>query len=216
MRPTLPWNLAGADVVLHADKALYYPGEETLLVADTHFGKGAFFRRQGLAVPSGQSADDLRRLSILIEQFNARRLIILGDVFHHRPAPNEPFFDHFDAWRHRHQDIELEAVIGNHDRHVRGLELPIRWHTTLDLGPFRLSHEPAFILGRHVLAGHIHPAFVLSAAGDRLRAPVFWLRPEVSVLPSFGALTGGWEVPETPGSRLIMVLDGQLLPLPAR
>ena len=215
MRQTLEWQLAGEGVILHADKALYLTEHATLLVADTHFGKGAYFRRQGLAVPSGQSADDLQRLSRLVQQFEPQRLIVLGDVFHHRPASGEPFFAHFDAWQARHPDLRLEAVVGNHDRHVRGLGLPIAWHPHLDLGPFRLCHEPLVLPGRHVLAGHIHPAYALAAAGDRLRAPVFWMRPGVTVLPSFGALTGGWNVPDERGSRLVMVLDDQLLPLPA-
>ncbi|UAW98487.1 ligase-associated DNA damage response endonuclease PdeM [Halopseudomonas nanhaiensis] len=214
MKQTLDWVLADEPVMLHASKALYLPRWSTLLVADTHFGKGAFFRRQGIAVPSGQSADDLRRLSTLVDQFEPQRLIVLGDVFHHRPAAGEPFFDHFDAWQARHRQLTMEAVVGNHDRHVRGLSLPIDWHPLLDIGPFRLCHEPEAVKGRHVIAGHIHPAYALAAGGDRLRAPVFWMRPGVTVLPSFGALTGGWNVPEHRDSRMVMVLDDQLLPLP--
>ena len=214
MKEMLDCELAGESVIMHANKALYLQEHATLLVADTHFGKGAFFRRQGIAVPSGQSADDLQRLSRLVEQFEPQRLIVLGDVFHHRPAADEPFFEHFLAWQARHPDLTLEAVVGNHDRHVRGLTLPIDWHPHLDIGPFRLCHEPNAVQGRHVIAGHIHPAYALAAAGDRLRAPVFWMRSGVTVLPSFGALTGGWNVPEAKGSRLVMVLDGQLLPLP--
>ena len=214
MTPTLDWELAGEPVILHAGKALYLCRWATLLVADTHFGKGAFFRRQGIAIPSGQSADDLERLTRLVEHFQPQRLVVLGDVFHHRPDPREPFFAHFNAWQARHPDLTMEAVIGNHDRHVRELTLPIAWHPRLDIGPFRLRHEPDGVAGRHVIAGHVHPAYVLEAAGDRLRAPVFWMRPGVTVLPSFGALTGGWSVTEAKGSRLVMVLDDQLLPLP--
>jgi uncharacterized protein len=214
MSRTLDWQLAGAEVILHGEKALFYPAESTLLVADTHFGKAALLRRRGLAVPSGQSRDDLQRLSQLVEEFGAQRLIVLGDLLHHRPVPGEPFLAHFPAWLAEHKALAVEAVIGNHDRHAVGLDFGIQWHTHLDLGPFRLVHEPVPVAGRHVLAGHVHPAMQLTVAGDRLRAPIFWLREQVSVLPSFGAFTGGWNVSAEPGTQAVMVVEGHLFAVP--
>ena len=213
MSRTLNWRLAGEDLVLHGDKAIYYPAEQTLLVADTHFGKGAFFRRKGLAVPSGQSIDDLQRLSALIEQFSARRLIVLGDFFHHRPQQGEPFLAQFPEWLSKHSALRMESVVGNHDRHAQGIDASISWHPYLDIGPFRLAHEPNPVPGRHVLAGHLHPAYSLSVSRERLRAPVFWLREQVTVLPSFGTLTGGWDVVPSPADQLVLVVDGELFPL---
>lgn len=214
MSRTLEWQLAGADVVLHAERALYYPAESALLVADTHFGKAALMRRRGLAVPSGQSRDDLQRLSGLLEEFKPQRLIVLGDFLHHRPVAGEPFLELFPQWLARHRDVSVEAVVGNHDRHAAGLDLGLLWHDHLDLGPFRLRHEPDEVAGRHVLAGHMHPVLTLQVAADRLRAPVFWFRDRVSVLPSFGALTGGWELPRKPEGKTVLVVEGSLFPGP--
>jgi uncharacterized protein len=218
MSTTLDWSLAGQEVILHGDKALYYPAESTLLVADTHFGKGAHFRRAGLALPTGDSLRDLQRLARLVEQFAAQRLLILGDVFHHRPTPDEPFLAALAQWQRERPGLIVEAVIGNHDRHALGgaLELTIRWHDQLDLGPFRLRHEPQLISGRHVLAGHVHPAYSLRVGRERLRAPVFWLQPDISVLPSFGALTGGWEVDLAAQDELVLSIEGELFALPAQ
>ena len=53
--------LAGEPVVLHADRALYWPRGGSLLIADLHLGKGDAFRRAGVAVPSGGTRDDLAR-----------------------------------------------------------------------------------------------------------------------------------------------------------
>lgn len=210
MSRTLNWQLAGAEVVLHGDCALFYPAESTLLVADTHFGKAALMRRRGLAVPSGQSRDDLQRLTHLLEEFSPQRLIVLGDFFHHRPMPGEPFLELFPGWLAEHRAVSVEAVVGNHDRHAAGLEFGLQWHDYLDLGPFRLRHEPEPVPGRHVLAGHLHPVLTLQVAADRLRAPVFWFRERVSVLPSFGALTGGWDLPRQPAGQTVLVVEGQL------
>lgn len=56
MSESLALTLAGETVWLHGDRALFYPEEGALLVADTHFGKGAFLRRRGLAVPGARAA----------------------------------------------------------------------------------------------------------------------------------------------------------------
>lgn len=214
MSRTLDWQWAGADLVLHGERALYYRAESALLVADTHFGKAALMRRRGLAVPSGQSRDDLQRLSDLLQVFQPQRLIVLGDFFHHRPTPGEPFLDQFPAWRAQHAAVSVEVVTGNHDRHAAGIDLGLCWHDYLDLGPFRLCHEPGLVPGRHVLAGHLHPVLTLQVAADRLRAPVFWFRDQVSVLPSFGALTGGWDLPRRTEGRTVLVVEGELFPGP--
>lgn len=214
MSRTLNWQLADVDVVLHGDRALFYPAESALLVADTHFGKAALMRRRGLAVPSGQSRDDLQRLSALLQVFSPRRLIVLGDFFHHRPVPGEPFLDIFPEWMAQHRAVSVEAVVGNHDRHAAGVDVGLLWHDHLDLGPFRLRHEPEAVPGRHVLAGHLHPVLTLQVAADRLRAPVFWFREQVSVLPSFGALTGGWDLPRTSVGKTVLVVEGELFPGP--
>lgn len=215
MSRTLEWLLAGERVLLHGDRALYYPAERTLMVADTHFGKGAHFRRSGLALPTGDSIRDLERLAELVEAFDARRLVILGDVFHHRPRREEPFLKNLAGWQAQRPGLSIEAVVGNHDRHAlgAGLELPLRWHDELDLGPFRLLHEPRPVAGRHVLAGHLHPAHSLRVGRERLRAPVFWMQPQITVLPSFGALTGGWEVQPASGDALVLTIERELFAL---
>lgn len=215
MSRTLEWQLAGEQLILHGDKALYYPAERTLLVADTHFGKGAHFRRSGLAVPTGDSSRDLQRLAALLDFFEARRLIILGDVFHHRPKPDEPFLAELARWRQERPQALVEAVVGNHDLHALGggLELPVQWHAELDLGPFRLRHDPEHAAGRHVLAGHIHPAHRLRVGRESLRAPVFWMRQALTVLPSFGGLTGGWDVEPGPEDQLVLSIEGELFAL---
>src|SRR5690554_2620991 len=66
---------------------------------------------------------------------------------------------------------------------------------------------------RHVLDGHLRPVYSLSAASDRLRAPVLWCRDGVAVLPSFGVLAGGWEIELQAGDGAILIVEGELYPL---
>jgi uncharacterized protein len=49
-------ELAGELLEMRADRTLYWPRRQTLVLADPHFGKTEAFRRAGLPVP-GDSAD---------------------------------------------------------------------------------------------------------------------------------------------------------------
>ncbi|HWW70845.1 MAG TPA: hypothetical protein VN089_12960, partial [Duganella sp.] len=63
---TLAIGLAGEQVLLLPEKALYWPREKMLIVADIHFGKAASFRALGVPVPGGTTADNLRALDGLL------------------------------------------------------------------------------------------------------------------------------------------------------
>ncbi|MEO8270872.1 MAG: phosphoesterase, partial [Aureliella sp.] len=67
---------------LLADRGLYWPKAETLFIADTHFGKEATFRALGVPVPVGSTAGTLGKIVKMLRDNNARRLCILGDMFH--------------------------------------------------------------------------------------------------------------------------------------
>ena len=202
---TLDWRVAGEDVVLDSDRAIYWPREKTLIVADVHLGKGSAFRRSGIAVPAGSTQQDLQRLSALIEQHSAQRLLVLGDLFHARLDADEPWHPQFDAFRHQQAALRIDVVQGNHDDLVG---IPERWRLNWLAAPqleapFALMHEAKTSPLGHALGGHVHPVVKLQTRRERLRLPVFWLRETLTVLPSFGLFTGGWEVQPDQGDQLI-------------
>ena len=81
-----------ADIVLVPGRAAYLPATATLLVADLHLGKEATFRHRGIPVPDGAATKDLARLAMLVAQTRARRLLILGDLFHARSGCTDRVF----------------------------------------------------------------------------------------------------------------------------
>jgi DNA ligase-associated metallophosphoesterase len=212
----LPLTLAGEAMALDPDGALIWPAYRTAFVADTHFGKGAAFRRGGIPVPSGASDDDLARLAAVIQRHAIERLVVLGDFFHAPPVAGEPFVEAFAAWRRRHAALALTVIRGNHDRPAGdALASLIDWQPEgLTWPPFRLRHEPVGEPDAHVLAGHEHPATKLAAGGDSLRVPVFRLTPGVTVLPAFGGLTGGHVTAPVAGERRVAVTPAGLYELP--
>ncbi len=182
---------------MHHERVVYWPALSTLLVADIHLGKEHVFQRAGMAIPTGPSAADIDRLSSLITQSHVSRLLVLGDLIHATPRPNEPWLNQLNDFLDLHSTVEVSVVAGNHDRTAgqKMLDNRIQWHQgKLRLPPFTLQHEPPAQKkqGEYVLCGHLHPAYRLRATNaDTIRAPAFWFTQSVGVLPSFGEFTGG-------------------------
>ncbi len=186
-------TLSGEPVDLLPERALFWPRERTLFVADTHFGKAASFRAAAIAVPESAAAD-LARLTGALECTGATRLALLGDFLHARAGRVPAVLAAIAAWRAAHPHLEVLLVRGNHD--ARAGDPPAAWGITcvnapFVLGPFALCHYPDTPAPTYVLAGHLHPAVVLTGPGrQRERLPCFLVSPARTILPAFGSFTG--------------------------
>jgi DNA ligase-associated metallophosphoesterase len=211
-------EIRGVSLRLLPQRAALLVEAATLLVADAHLGKAASFRRLGVPVPEATTGDNLERLSALVADTGARRIVFLGDLVHsarsHAPATVEAI----TAWRRRQAHLELTLVRGNHDRHAG--PPPAAWGLEVLDGPLPLNglllaHEPRPEAGGYVLAGHLHPCAVLGGrAHDRLRLPCFHFGAEVGLLPAFGSFTGMHVVPRASGDRVYVIADAEVRPLP--
>jgi DNA ligase-associated metallophosphoesterase len=193
----------GERLQLLAERALWWPAQRALLVADVHFGKAASFRKLGVPVPQGTTGRNLETLSALIARHGARRLLVLGDFLHSAQAHDAPdTLAALAAWRAAHAGLEIVLVRGNHDDRA-GDPPPALAITVVDeplrLGGLALCHHPQALPGAYVLAGHLHPCINVGRCFERLRLPCFHFGPEVGVLPAFGAFTGMH--PVRPGRR---------------
>lgn len=205
---------AGQTLHLSGDKAIYWPAEQALLVADLHIGKAASYRALHQPVPQGTTSATLARLDRLLQRYACSTLIVLGDFLHARSARARATLAALGAWRERHPALRIVLVRGNHDRHAgdppAGLGIEVVEEPWL-VGPFALCHEPEAHPTHSVLAGHVHPAFVLRGRGrQRLRLACFVIGTQVSLLPAFGEFTGGWNVEPQAGTRLFLTGDGQV------
>lgn len=209
MSETLTTQFAGHEFILHWDRALYWPAFSTLLVADVHLGKGAVFRRQGLALPTGDTSNDLTRLEKLIDRFRPQRLIVLGDLLHdsHTSALTPTLEQKVTDWRQRYRQMSWLLINGNHDRYLA--RIPTQWMLTssqeLEMGGIVLRHEHSQEVVPE-MAGHIHPVIVMQGGNrDRLRAPVFWQQTNRFTLPAFGAFTGGFNIKRRQCDKIFVV-----------
>lgn len=194
----LPVTHAGERFLLHHQRALYWPAQQTLFVADVHAGKEQTFARHGIAIPAGISESTLQRLFRLAADSAAQRLIVLGDFMHAIPGISENWLQQLSALLDAHTQLSFEVVAGNHDRYKgRTLTDPrVLWHaSSLLLEGLALHHEPCEDKRGFVLSGHLHPAYRFgSARRGGIRAPVFWFRKHCAVLPAFGEFTGGMTI----------------------
>ncbi|MDD2108613.1 MULTISPECIES: ligase-associated DNA damage response endonuclease PdeM [Pseudomonas] len=201
-------ELHGQVLWLLSDKAIYWPARRALLVADVHIGKAASYRALHQPVPRGTTEATLERLDALLAAHDCEQLIVLGDFLHARTARAPATLTRLQTWRERHKALKIVLIRGNHDRNAGDppvtLEIEVMNEPWL-LEPFALQHEPEPHPSHPVLAGHVHPVFVLRGkARQRLRLPCFLIDGQVSLLPAFGEFTGGWEIAPTSASRVYL------------
>jgi uncharacterized protein len=199
------------------DRAVFFPVNQTLLVADVHIGKAATFRSLGVPVPNGTTRSNLARLTRLLEQTSATTLYILGDFFHGPVANQAGIVDELRLWRRHHDSVQIVLIGGNHDAKSGPIQNEIgiafeRAPLTLMLGQgvfIRLLHEPETIPSDvFSFAGHWHPVQRLMGRVDSARLPCFWQQANQLILPAFGEFTGGHPVQWEPGQQ-VFVTDSQ-------
>jgi DNA ligase-associated metallophosphoesterase len=184
-----------------ANRTLWWPSEQTLFIADLHAGKTQHLQRYGIAVPKGSLESDLSRLEMAIQTHQAKRVIVLGDLFH---STINTEWNTLITWVAK-QSCTIELVRGNHDRFLSDANLDeaqiIAHSEPYTMSPFTLYHSPPPPSKTHqyIICGHIHPVCrVYGPGGDRLRLPCFWLHDRSLVLPAFGQFTGGYDITRLP------------------
>ncbi len=212
-----PIHLAEEALWLLADKAVYWPARKCLLIADAHFGKASAYRSLGQPVPQGTTTANLQRLDRLLAAFPGAQVIFLGDFLHGPGSHASGTLNALRAWRERHAGVALTLIRGNHDKRAGDppgdLNIEVVTEPLL-MGPFALQHEPDAHASHHVLAGHVHPVYRLRGKGRQsLRLPCFLIGTQVSLLPAFGAFTGGYSVTQEEGSRIFVIGDQEVWPV---
>ncbi len=210
MPEMLEREVAGEVLHFHADRALFWPSRQRLLIADLHLGKGDVMRAAGIAIPTGGTDHDLARLDGLLRRTRAGELWILGDFLHGRRSLA---VEH--AWRElvaSHPGLKVSVVGGNHDRFLDpdAVQLALLPEDVRE-GPFRFRHHPRSASDDsrdHVLCGHLHP--VVKLPGLPGRYPAFVLTRGEVMLPAFSAFTGGMRF-DNPAQRWIACARGSLL-----
>ena len=186
----VPFSFAGYELCMVQGRALYWPREAALLVADLHLEKASFFATHGQMLPPYDSRETLGRLALALRETGARRVFCLGDNFHDGAGAYrlEPYAAGMLAALTR--ALDWVWIIGNHDGQGETFGTAL---AELAVGGLLLRHRAAAGERWPELSGHFHPRLTVSARGRRIARPCAVRSEQRLILPAFGALTGGMD-----------------------
>ncbi len=186
-------SVCGKSFVADSSGALYWPAEDAVIVADLHLEKGSSYAARGVMLPPYDTHETLVRLADVIDRFEARTVICLGDNFHDSEGIERMSDQDRGTLAILQEDREWIWVTGNHDGAL-GEAAGGYVIDEITVEGLTLRHEPWAAKITHEIAGHLHPAAKVSLHGHSLRRPCFAGNGLRLVLPAFGAFTGGLNV----------------------
>ena len=209
------FEFCGQEFRLAGPRALFWPRENALLVADLHLEKASSYARGGQFLPPYDSRETLERLAAALKQTGARRVYTLGDNFHDGEG-SARLEDHAAGMLHALTSaLDWVWVTGNHDEgqdaHGR-TQCGGTFVEELCVGGAILRHQALKGEKRPELSGHFHPRLQVKMHDKHIRRPCTVVSEDNAgsgrmILPAFGALTGGMNAADP------VILDAML---PAR
>lgn len=204
--------MEGEHLELLPERAVWWPSQRAIILADVHWGKSAHFRKHGIPMPGATQDNDARRLSDLITHHAAERLIIAGDLFHSR---HNKEVDDFGRWRTAHSSLHIDFIVGNHDilneSFYAAQALTTHKHG-LVAEPFYIAHDAVQDASHFTIHGHIHPG-VRMTAGVSGTLPAFCINKTCMILPAFGRFTGCKVVRLEDFNRVFVIGEGKVMGL---
>ena len=198
----VPLSFAGQELALVHGRALYWPREQALLLADLHLEKASWFAARGQLLPPYDSRETLERVALALRETGARRVYTLGDNFHDGAgaARLEPHAAGMLAALTRATDWVW--ITGNHDEQLDGA-IGGTVVEELAVSGVILRHIAQPGETRPELSGHFHPKLRMSVRGRSLSRPCGVVGrsrcgAERMILPAFGALAGGMDAASRP------------------
>ncbi len=175
------------------DRALFWPQEKALIVADLHLEKASWYATHGQPLPPYDSRDILDRLAKLAAATCASAIWCLGDSFHDRDAQSRITPAIEAQLRALAATYDIQWIAGNHD----GL-MDENWGGSvaedLHIAGLVLRHQSEASEARPEISGHFHPKLRVKARGRSISRPCFACDERRLILPAFGSLTGGLDV----------------------
>ena len=190
-----PFEFNREEFALVEGRALYWPRERALLVADLHLEKASFYAKHGQLLPPYDSRETLERLALAIRETGARRVYTLGDNFHDSAGTErlEPHAAGMLAALTR--AVDWVWITGNHDPAMEARSGGTIAEE-LELAGLVLRHKALAGETRPELSGHYHPRLQVTVRERHIRRPCAVVAGGAGtggrmILPAFGALTGG-------------------------
>ena len=187
--PSFEFN--GDEMRLVHGRALFWPREAALLVADLHLEKASFYAGHGQMLPPYDSRETLERLALAVRATGARRIFCLGDNFHDPRGASRLEPHAAGMLAALTCALDWVWIAGNHDGNATNHDVGGASFEEIEVGGLLLRHRARSGERRIELSGHYHPRLSVSARGRRIARPCAVRSERRLILPAFGALTGG-------------------------
>lgn len=210
-------DVHGTKIHLLAQRAAFFPMQKVLVVADMHLGKLIHFRRNGIFIPIPKANEDLAVLTTLIERFEPKEVVFLGDLFH--SEMNSEYRQLINTLS-LFPTVKFTLTKGNHDIIPDGF-----------FSDNRIAVVEEKVLGNNIVLmhqmpkhpsstsfyviGHVHPGYKWQGKGRQsYRLPCFHQTVYSLTLPAFGAHTGLF-IPEFSSSdRVYVIMNHDVIQFP--
>jgi DNA ligase-associated metallophosphoesterase len=215
--------IAGEQLQLFPQKAIFWPSKRILFVADLHLGKVNHFRRAGIPVPTRANDRNLELIVDLVTATRPERFVCLGDLFH---SHYNPEWETFGELIRHFRTTSFELVMGNHDimsdQQYRRKGIVV--HDQLCIAPFLLTHHPPEpehleskmqkLQMKYSLAGHLHPGVTMRGSGRQsVTLPCFYFGRHAGLLPAFGTFTGLARIKPVKEDKVYVIADEKVIPI---
>lgn len=180
------FDFHGQELWALAEGALWLPKARVFCVSDLHLGKSdRIARRSGRMLPPYDTRETLQRLATLMDVYNPKQVICLGDSFDDLDAVTSLDDTERTDITRMQAGREWIWIEGNHDPGPVSLG-----------GDHRKDFKVGEITFRHIaeidktaeVSGHYHPKCRLAHGSSRA---AFLIDKDRIILPAFGAFTGG-------------------------
>ncbi len=171
---------------------LFWPGENTLIVAGLHLAQGSYLEEQDVLLPPYDTATAIQKLEEAIDRYDPERVIALGNSFgavqrggltrSRRDWLLEMMEGREWFWILGPNDAPLPEGIG-------GVALPF-----LTLGGLKFRAEPVRAPVANEIAGSLHPIAQVSQFGHVVRGRCFLANGMRLIVPSIGNYSEGLNV----------------------
>ena len=182
-------KIKGQQFIFDYRKAIYWEDTSSLILSDVHVGKLNHFQKNGIAIPSDGSRNNLINIKSLVNEDDPDQVYILGDLFH------SSYNKEWDDWLvyFSKSNTKFALILGNHDQN----DSKKLWNSNITVvdqltkGPFLFTHYPQHEIDQFNICGHVHPAVKLRGLGRQyMKLNCFYISDNQLILPAFGIFTG--------------------------
>ena len=174
--------------ILQQDGSLYWPKKKSLILSDLHLEKSSFFAKVGDFLPPYDSKETLLKLNSKINEFDVKRIILLGDIFHDKEGILRLNYRLKKYIEELCQKYKIIWLTGNHDGDVRPHHVEFCSHYKIE--NINFNHKSSNFV-KNEISGHFHPKVYINIFKTKIFKPCFLVGKSKLILPAYGSYTGG-------------------------